>query len=474
MPTIQLPANNWRPRDYQRPAWNAWERGIKRQLLVWHRRAGKDELNLNQHAVAAHMRVGTYWHMLPEYAQARKAIWDAVNPNTGKRRIDEAFPHEIRDNTRDNDMFIRFKTGSTWQVVGSDNFDALVGTPPVGITLSEWALANPTAWGYLSPILTENGGWASFISTPRGSNHLKRMYDQFKDDPAWFVQRLGVNDTHAVGPEAIESQRKEYRALFGDEEADMLVEQEFHCSWAGASVGAILARLVDKAEQEGRISDDVVYDPDGAPIDVISDIGFWDTASWWFVQRTMTGYRYVKYIGKSGMDAEDWIELIQKVFEEEGWELGKIYLPPDAKAKTFRAKKSSAQMFIEGFGMDHIGDVPPSKQFDQVNAARTTMPVCEFNETECAEGLDGLRGWQYTFNDETRTFSREPKHDWASHPGQAYAYSCQVMALLPIPKPSEKPGRTLVIKDGEGYKSTMTLDDAWENAMDRAPTGRIR
>jgi hypothetical protein len=38
--------------------------------------------------------VGTYWHMLPEASQARKAIWDAVNPHTGKRRIDEAFPKE--------------------------------------------------------------------------------------------------------------------------------------------------------------------------------------------------------------------------------------------------------------------------------------------------------------------------------------------------------------------------------------------
>ena len=28
--------------------------------------------------------------MLPEAAQARKAIWEAVNPHSGRRRIDEA------------------------------------------------------------------------------------------------------------------------------------------------------------------------------------------------------------------------------------------------------------------------------------------------------------------------------------------------------------------------------------------------
>jgi phage terminase large subunit len=70
----------------------------------------------------------TYWHMLPAYSQGRKAIWSAVNPHTGKRRIDEAFPHELRANTNESEMFIRLKNGSTWQVVGSDRYDAAVGS----------------------------------------------------------------------------------------------------------------------------------------------------------------------------------------------------------------------------------------------------------------------------------------------------------------------------------------------------------
>jgi phage terminase large subunit len=48
--------------------------------------------------------------MLPEATQARKAIWAAVNPKTGKRRIDEAFPQELRKSTRDHEMVIEFKS----------------------------------------------------------------------------------------------------------------------------------------------------------------------------------------------------------------------------------------------------------------------------------------------------------------------------------------------------------------------------
>ena len=55
----------------------------------------------------------TYWHMLPAYSQGRKAIWTAVNPHTRKRRIDEAFPHELRTNTNEQEMSIRLKNGAT-------------------------------------------------------------------------------------------------------------------------------------------------------------------------------------------------------------------------------------------------------------------------------------------------------------------------------------------------------------------------
>ena len=55
-------------------------------------------------------RLGNYGHCLPEFAQGRRAIWTAVNPHTGKRRIDEAFPHDARETQRPR-MLIRFING---------------------------------------------------------------------------------------------------------------------------------------------------------------------------------------------------------------------------------------------------------------------------------------------------------------------------------------------------------------------------
>jgi phage terminase large subunit len=185
--TITLP-HNWTPRPYQQKLWRYLEGGGKRAIEIAHRRWGKDDIALHWAAVAAMQRPASYWHMLPNYSQARKAIWTAVNPHTGKRRIDEAFPQQIRAATLENEMFIRFKNGSTWQVIGSDNYDSLVGTPPAGIVFSEWARAIPASWGYLAPILIENGGWALFITTPVGRNHAKSMLDMAQTNPdSWFA-----------------------------------------------------------------------------------------------------------------------------------------------------------------------------------------------------------------------------------------------------------------------------------------------
>ena len=134
LPVIRLP-NNWKPRPYQRKVWKYWEDGGKDANLIWHRRSGKDEIALHRTAVAAFERPATYWHLLPEAAHARKAIWTAVNPHSGKRRIDEAFPIEIRKTTREQEMFIEFVDGSTWQVGGSDRYNALAGS-------SEYSLAS--------------------------------------------------------------------------------------------------------------------------------------------------------------------------------------------------------------------------------------------------------------------------------------------------------------------------------------------
>src|SRR5690606_2367086 len=142
----------------------------------------------------------------PEAAQGRKAIWDAVNPHTGRRRIEEAFPREIRARRFNSEMKLELTNGSTWQVAGSDNYDSLMGASPAGVVFSEWSLAKPDAWNFIRPILAESGGWALFLWTPRGRNHATRAFESRRQDPHWFTLRSPATDTDVFSPEQLASE----------------------------------------------------------------------------------------------------------------------------------------------------------------------------------------------------------------------------------------------------------------------------
>ena len=164
-----------------------------------------------QHAcICMTERPGTYWHMLPLQTQVKKAIWNAVNPRTGQRRIDDIFPHELFDRN-ESEMIIKARfNASTWQCMGSDNFQGAIGSPPVGIVYSEWALANPAVRGFLRPIITENQGWQIFITTPRGKNHAYKSFLGAQKNPKAFAQKLTIHDTGALTPDQLIEELLEY------------------------------------------------------------------------------------------------------------------------------------------------------------------------------------------------------------------------------------------------------------------------
>lgn len=400
---------------------------------------------LHKAAVGSQLRIGTYWHMLPEYSQARKAIWNAVNPHTGRRRIDEAFPPELRASTQEHEMFIRFKNGSTWQVMGSDRYDSLVGTPPVGVVFSEWALANPAAWAYLAPILLENGGWAEFITTPRGRNHVKKMLDLAQGSPAWFSQVLTVEDTGALSKAALDETRAEYRSLYGEEDGDALFEQEYYCSFDAALIGSYYSRLIAEAERSGRVGS---FDPvDGVAVNTAWDLGWTDDTVIWFYQVLPGQFRVVDYYASHGKDIAHYADLIHS----KPYKYGRHFLPHDARPQTLAANGRTIveQLFALGVKPHKV---PETSLQNGIQAARMILPQCVF-DNRCALGLEALRMYQREWDDDRKAFRDKPRHDWASHPADAFRYMA-LSAREDMPATPEKPkGKTL---------QTMSLNDLWD------------
>jgi phage terminase large subunit len=408
---VRLP-NGWTPRDYQRPLWEALEGGQKRAIEIAHRRWGKDDVALHWAAVSAMTRVAPYWHMLPEAAQARKAIWNAVNPHTGKRRIDEAFPQELRASTQENEMFIRFVNGSTWQVVGSDNYNSLVGSSPAGVVFSEYALADPAAWAYLRPILLENGGWAVFITTARGNNHAKALLDAARKTPDWFAEVSTVVDTKAFTEEALKAEQSEYVAQFGVAEGRALFNQEYMCSFDAAVVGAYYVGEMEIAEAEKRVCD-VPYDA-VCPVDTYWDLGFSDATAIWFVQRVGGSVNILEYQEWTGSGLLD----VAKDLKQKQYLYGTHFLPHDAEQTEISNGRTRKETLEQVLGRN-IDVAPRLGVDDGINAVRTIFPRFRFDTTKTERGREVLRNYRRKWDDEKKTYLPRPHHDWASHGADA-------------------------------------------------------
>lgn len=419
--------------------------GGKRALAVWHRRAGKDEVALTATCELLHRRPATYWHCMPEFEQARKALWNGLNANTGKRRIDEAFPPAIRESKDEQQMLIKFKCGSTWQLIGSDRFNATVGSGPAGIVYSEWALSNPSAWAYHKPMLRENKGWALFITTPRGRNHAKKMFDSWSKRPEYFTELLTVEKTRALTPAELTEELQDYIDLYGQDEGRAFYEQEYLCSFNAAILGAYYAREMLIVRSEGRICEADALP--GIPVHTAWDIGVRDDTSiwWWQVQGAQVVLLdcHTENHGNVGVFAE--LDAVKRV--EHGWErmvdsYGEQrsidWVPHDAAVREWGTTGGRSRLETMKLLGLNPRLCPQLGKLDGINAARRSLPKCVFHP-RCEDnfGIAALEQYHRDWDDDKKVFRQDDNHDWSSHLADAFRYFA--LAWREVPVVTEKP-----------------------------------
>jgi len=403
-------------------------------VAVWHRRAGKDSTALNFTACAAHERVANYWHMLPTAKQGRKVVWEAID-RQGRRVIDQAFPESLRGGKRDDEMLIRLKCGSTWQVVGSDNFDALIGANPAGVVFSEYSVADPRAWDYIRPILAENGGWALFIYTPRGRNHGATLYEMAKSNPGWFAEKLTVDDTKIIPPSIIADER-------ASDMPEELIQQEYYCSFQAALVGAYYGKLMEAAEAQKRITN-VPWAPD-LPVITAWDLGIGDSTAIWFCQQAGREIRLIDYYEASGVGLDHYA----KVLGEKPYVYGDTLLPHDARVKDLSTGRTRIET-LKSLGISKGRVLPNDRLEDGINAVRLILPRCWFDAEKCSRGIEALRQYRKAWDDERKVFSERPEHDWTSHPADGFRY-----LAIGLREPKDPNAKSLPTRANSNYSPT--------------------
>jgi len=414
-------------RPYQDEAYHALRNGYRRVLLLWHRRAGKDKVCLNATVEEMVTTVGTYYYFFPTYNQGRKVMWDGIDKRNNMKMMDH-IPHELRLRTNSSEMLIELrhphdssKPGSIFQIIGTDKYDSVMGTNPIGCVFSEYALQDKRAWDYIRPILMENDGWAMFPYTPRGFNHGYKLYADALNNPLWFTQKLTVRDTvNVITPEKIEEERK---AGMSQE----LIDQEFYCSFTASIPGAYYANEMRAMAEQGRIRR-LVVEPN-VPVWTYWDLGMDDSMSIWLMQHIGRENRCIGYYENSGLLIAHYVNWLKDWRASNGAVFGTHVLPHDGAVRGLQTGKSHAQHVREILGDVELAKKPKLK-IRGIEAVRQFLMRTWIDDERCPVGIECLRRFRKEYIEKNQIYGIHPVRDRYIHGADAI----QTAAMYHQPK----------------------------------------
>jgi hypothetical protein len=387
------------PRHYQWPIIDAIENeGYKRVLCILPRRAGKDLTAFNLCIRQCLKKVCVVYYIFPTFAQAKRVIWDSIT-NTGERILDY-IPEELVQSKNSQEMKIRFMNGSLLQLVGSDNYDALMGTNPYGVVFSEYSLQDPRAYQFIRPILAANDGWALFISTPRGrSNHLYNLYEVAKESSHWKCIKLTLDDTQHISEEQMDQERQEM--------SEDMIQQEYYTSFDAGIEGAYYSKYIDKMRLESRIGN--VQWEAGFAVHTAWDLGVRDSTTIIFFQTIGTSIRIIDCYENNKLGLEHYAKILQ----EKPYTYGRHIAPHDIKVKelgTGMTRLEKARQLGIKFTV-----APNISIVDGIESVRSMLGKVWIDEQKCINLIRALENYRQEFDAKKRIYKQNPLHDWSSH-----------------------------------------------------------
>jgi len=181
------------------------------------RRWGKSYLATYVILTKALTKKGNYFFVAPTFQQARQILWEILKEKTRDK---------LANKINESRLEITLINGSIISLKGADRADTMRGVSLSGVVLDEFATAKDPEqlWQQvLRPALSDQKGWALFISSPAGRNYFYDLYNAAKDSDDWNSWQFTTLDGGYVDEDEIlmamndldeRSFRQEYKASF--------------------------------------------------------------------------------------------------------------------------------------------------------------------------------------------------------------------------------------------------------------------
>lgn len=425
------------------------ERTQRWACLVAHRRAGKTVAAVNDMIRAAAMYQGPYGlfgYVAPYRSQAKAVAWQYFKDGA----------HPIVQSVNEQELTITLINGSQIRLFGADNADAMRGLGFSGVYLDEYGDFRPSVWGnIIRPALSDKQGWCVFGGTPKGRNQFHDIYELATHNPReWFLLRLPASSSGILPA----SELNAAKAQLSEDQ----YQQEYECSFEAAILGAFYGTEMRQAQDQGRITH-VPYDRE-LPVYTAWDLGYRDDTAIWFYQLGRGEVRVIDFYAVSGADIHD----IAEVVEAKPYKYARHYLPHDARAKSLQTGRSIIEQLAVYLGAGKLSVVPDIGLQNGIQATRLTLPRAWFDAEKCRDGIEALRQYQREYDEDKKAFRQSPRHDWTSHPSDAFRMLAVSWQEQSDKSPIHEPKPLMV-----GPENTVTLNDMWA-VHDRQSSRRAR
>lgn len=434
----------YQPREFGKILHNRNQRWT---TLVCHRRAGKTVaacVDLILGALETKRPNPQFAYLAPFRDQAKRVAWTYLKELSKPYWVGK--PNE-------SELVISMRTQGTGVakifVGGADNPDAMRGLYFDGVVLDEVGDMRPTVWySVLRPALADRRGWAIFAGTPKGKNMFWALREEARMNPnTHLLLEVKASTSGILHPDELRDAKAQM--------TDDAYEREFECSFDAAIPGAYWAKEIGKLYDEGRVKDWPV-DRD-LPVEVVADLGYTDSCSWWVWQTTADGYRLIDFYEANSQSISHYIEWIKNL----PYKVENVWLPHDAKAKSLQTGRSMVETFLQQGINPKL--VPEMSLQDGIEAARQVIPYCWFNEQSCYDGIEHLRAYCREWDEKAGTFKQKPKHDAHSHASDSFRYFALVAKKISKKQDVQPPQPFQIFKDREGRATyPFSLDDLWD------------
>ena len=190
--------------------------------------------------------------------------------------------------------------------------------------------------------------------------------------------------------------------------------------------GAIFGDQMQEAREQGRIKS-VPHDP-GLSVDTWWDIGRRDKTAIWFVQTIGRELRFIWYHEESFRDLPYFCALLNTWRIEKKWNYRHHLGPNDMRVTEFGTGVPRFEQALK-FGFNfQIGQ--QYRQEDQINTTRAMLPMCYFDEVNCAEGITHLDQVRREWSEHLQQYMESYLHNEHSHGASSLMNGACMLGML--------------------------------------------